>query len=183
MHIGKHLLLFAAFLAVPSLCGGQGDEFKKAMEEEELAGAMAKIHLTSITSFGYIYANRYHSGRGKREGRKSDVWDIDKEMSNFVQLRFKNNFANFPYELVELFKWAKDPTIGHLQCHIWLHGASYPIAYHVECNLGAGSRSRVLHDATLGITSPDRASKDIQEALDRMVSKFARIFFRARSAP
>lgn len=180
MHISKRLLLSAVFLGVPSLCAGQGGEFKNAMEEEEIASAMSRKHLVPVTSFGYIYATRHHSGRDKQEVRKLNVWEIDEEMSSFLRSRFKNDFANFPYEFVGSLEWSRNPRIGHLQCKIWLHGDSNPIAYHIECNLGAGNRPRVLYDATLGITSKDKASNDIQEALDRMVSKFARIFFRAR---
>jgi len=183
MHIGKRLLLSVVFLAVPALSAGQAEEFKKAMEEEQLSSEMSRKYLTPVTSFGYIYANRYRSGRDKREGQSSDYWNIDEEMSSFLRLRFKNHFANFPYKFVGTFGSGTNPEIGRLQCYIWLHGDSYPIAYHVECYLGAGKKSRVLHDATLGITSEDRANNDIQEALDRIVSKFARIFFRARGAP
>jgi hypothetical protein len=180
MHIGKRLLILAVFFCVPWLCAGQSEKYKTAMEEEQLQSDISKKYLTSITSFGYISANRYHSGQDKRKGQRYDAWDIDEEMTSYLRSRFKNNFANFPYEFVAFFGWSKDPKIGHLQCKIWLHGDSYPIAYHVECKLGAGNKSSVLYDATLGITSKDRSDKDIKAALDRMVSKFSRIFFRAR---
>lgn len=67
MHMGKRLLLSVVFLAVPSFSAGQDEEFKKAMEEEQLAGELSRKYLAPVTSFGYIYANRYHSGRDTRE--------------------------------------------------------------------------------------------------------------------
>ena len=143
----------------------------------------ARKYLTPITSFGYITTNRYHSGHEKRQGHTDDVWYIDEEMSRFLQLRFQNAFGKFPYKFVGAFGVGSDPHIAYLECSIWLHGDSYPMAYHVECFLSAGKKWRVLHDATLGITSNESANGDIQMALDRMVSKFARIFFQARGAP
>ncbi len=168
-------LLLLVFLFVPLVCSGQDDEAMKEYEK----GAYGK-YFTPVTSFGYIYANRYHSGSDKHEGEEVDGFDIDQEMTDFLQLRFKNNFADIPYEFVSPFEWAKRPEIGNLRCAIWLHGASYPIAYHVECKLGTGEKNKVITDATLGITSNDGANKVIKEALDRMVSKFALTFFRVR---
>jgi len=194
MHIGKRLLLTLVFLALPSLSAGQGEEFRRTMEEERISAAMSRKHLTPITSFAYIIARSYHTGRDKQEGQGFNAWDIDEEMSSFLRLRFQNDFRKFSYEPQPMLdrgpkigalqcKICKDPKLGTLQCKIWLHGDSYPIAYHVDCILGPGARPRALHDATLGIATEDRATKDIQEALDRMVSKFARIFFKARENP
>ncbi|OAI44393.1 hypothetical protein AYO43_09215 [Nitrospira sp. SCGC AG-212-E16] len=180
MNVSKWISLWIALLLVPSVSAGQADDFKKQMSEEEIAGSRAEKYLAQVTSFGYIYVTRYHSGQDKQIRQNIDAWEIDEEMSKFLRQRFENDFAKFPYKFVSPFEWGKNPKIGHLQCRAWLHGNSYPIAYHVECNLGAGPKSAVLHDASLGITSVDRADKDIQEALDRMVSKFARIFFQVR---
>jgi len=183
MHIGKCLLLAVVFLALPLLCAAQSEEFERTMDWELFSVDRSRKYLTPVTSFGYIVANRAHTGQDKRQGQTDDVSYIDEEMSRFLQLRFQNAFGKFPYKFVGAFGVGSDPQIARLQCDIWLHGESYPIAYHVECFLGAGKKWTVLQDATLGITSNERANGDIQMALDRMVSKFARIFFQARGAP
>lgn len=137
-------------------------------------------YLNPVTSFGYIYATRYHSGTEKSVGDESLGFDIDDEMTNFLQLRYRNSFADVPYEFVSPFESIKYPEVARLQCATWLYGDSYPMAYHVECKLGAGKKSRIVTDATLGITSQSDADRDIKGALDRMVSRFALIFFRSR---
>ena len=137
-------------------------------------------YFSRVESFGRIEAMRYHSGREKRADEGMMVWETDEEMSEFLRQEFKTDFVDVPYEFVDSLDWARNPAIGHLQCHTWLHGDSYPIAYHVECMLGAGEKNRVLYDAELGIVSKDEADAVVNEAMDRMVAKFALIFFRAR---
>lgn len=179
MYRVKLLLLSVVFLAVPSLCAGQGEDFDR-QARDAFDKSMYGKYLSPVTSFGYIYVNRFHSGVEKPRGKGISASEIDNEMTDFVQLRFKNNFASIPYKFVDPLEWSSNPTIGHIQCMTWLHGAAYPIAYHIECNLGAGKKSKMLHEATLGVTSPDRANGDIRAALDRMVSTIALRFFRAR---
>lgn len=167
----KRRLLLLVLLAAPSLCAGQADGYEEAMYGK---------YLSRVESFGHIAATRYHSGREKREDEGLKAWEVDEEMSNFLRQEFRTDFTNVPYESVSPREWARNPAIGHLQCQIWLHGDSWPIAYHVECMLGAGKKNRLLYDAELGIVSKDEADKVAKAAIDRMVAKFALIFFRAR---
>lgn len=183
MHIGKRLLLSVVFLALPLLCAAQSEEVERTWDAEQFSVDRSRNYFTPVTSFGNIEAFRYHTGQKKRQKQADDTSYIDEEMSRFLQLRFQNAFGKFPYKFVGAFGVGSDPKIAHLQCNIWLHGDSYPIAYHVKCLLGAGKKWTVLYDARLGITSNERATSDIQVALDQMVSKFARIFFQARGAP
>lgn len=167
----KHRWLLFVLLAVPSLCAGQADGYERATYG---------MYLAPVESFGYIQVKRYHSGRERRADEGLRVWEIDHETSTLLRQEFSTDFFNVPYQSVNSLEWAKDPAIGHLECRNWLHGDIYPIAYHVECMLGAGVEDRVLYDAELGVVSKDDADAVVKEAIDRMVARFALIFFRAR---
>ena len=169
------MLLFVLVVARPSVAA-QNDEID--IDAAEHVKALYGKYLNPVTSFGYIYATRYHSGTEKKSDETLG-FDIDDEMTDFLQLRYRNNFADIPYK-ENLFKTVNHPEVARLECATWLQGDSYPMAYHVECKLGAGKKSRIVTDATLGITSPSEADRHIKSALDRMVSRFALIFFRAR---
>lgn len=167
----RRRLLLLVLLAGPALCAGQDEGFEKAMYGK---------YLSPVESFGYIEATQYHSGRERREEHGLKAWKVDEEMSTFLRRQFKKNFADIPYVPVGGLNWTDNPGVGRLRCEIWLHGDSYPMAYHVACMLGAGARSRVLYDAALGITSRNDTDKTVKEAVGHMVSKFALLFFRAR---
>ena len=169
-------LLLIALLMTPLVSVGQDDEAFLREWDKAVHGK----HLTPITSFGYIYVNRYHSGQEIPDGKKSKGFDIDDELTDFLQLRFKNNFADIPYEFGNLFALVDRPDVAVLQCYVWLHGDSYPVAFHIDCRLGIAKKSRILTSARLGVTSMDNSDTVVKEVLDSMISDLALRFFLAR---
>ncbi len=128
-----------------------------------------------IEKFGFI--NMYVKAR--EEDHRIGL--SDEELTSFLKLRYKNNFANVPYKKTNRNISEEDKKkIGTLWCAVWTVGKNYPIAYHVECRMGTYSNDRIFGDATLGFGSKENVPDSIREAVDRMVSGFAILFFKYR---
>ena len=68
----------------------------------------------------------------------------ERELTDFLRLRFRNSFAATPFRSRQ-FRDVPPPELaatGLLWCDVWTVGTDYPVAYHVECQLGSYERPR-----------------------------------------
>lgn len=136
--------------------------------------------LGKIKSFFMIYARVEGTDPAKRD--KNEIGLDDDQLTEFLRLRFKNNFAQIPYkENYDYDMPVKErEEMGLLWCRAWTVGSTYPIAYHVKCMIGSKEKAEIISDETLGLGSRDVALQAIRSSMDRMVTKFAVMLFRMR---
>ena len=132
-------------------------------------------HVKWVEKFGTI---RFHV-----KNEKDNAIGLSSEkLTDFLKLRYKNNFANFPYEtigLLDMISEEQRKKLGSLWCGVWTVGEDYPVAFHLECKLGTYSDD-IFKDAVLGVGSKKNVPDTIRKEADRMVSDFAVDFFKYR---
>ena len=131
--------------------------------------------LKHIESFGFIYVHIENTESSRLQLNENDLTD-------YLKLRFKNNFSGVQYkDKTNSLADIKDPKkIGNLWCGVWTVGDDYPVAYHVECQLGSFQKDRILTDAVLGYGSKRNVPDTIRKSIDDIVSRFAVKFFKVR---
>lgn len=162
--------LFALLLFPLVAHGEQTQEDLWKFIEESLYGDLRKIE-----SFGFIHV---HVKNSKEKGLRPD----EKELTDYLKLRFKNNFANVPFkdQSANLSNILESEKIGRLWCGVWTVGSDYPVAYHVECKAGPFSKPEMLSDEHLGYGNSRNVPDQLRKSIDEMVSEFAVRFFKTR---
>ena len=139
-------------------------------------------YLKPVKTIGYAAVNSFRSSDSSKSEGRMRVSEVDEQKTKHLHARLAALFPGVPYSEVIPLSWLRDDSVAYLMCNTWLHGEEWPIAFHVECRLGAGAKPRVLTDATLGITSPERASEDISAQVDQLVERIAGTFAATREA-
>ncbi len=146
-----------------------------------------------VQFFGYITVTV--------DGDANKIGLFKSELSDYVKLLFKNNFAGIKY-INSTGKPAKE--VGFLWFKVWTVGDDYPIAYYVEGKMGSVDEETLFWDkflrfdelgiytftqpsskdfetnAVLGYGSKTSVPDTIRKSLKDMVEKFAIAFFKAR---
>ncbi len=167
-------LLVGVLLVACTHANAQTDDSTRKIEQILYGG------LKTIKSFGFIHVNVEGT---ERQAQKNEIGLSGDDMTGFLRLRFKNNFAQIPFreDLSALGKpEAEQVVVGYLWCQVWTVGDSYPVAYHVQCRMGNMKNLQILSDANLGYGNKDAAIRAVHNALDRIVTNFAKTFFRVR---
>jgi len=140
-----------------------------------------------IRSFGLI--NVWFEGEDAKK-----IGLSEEELTDYLKLRFKNNFANITYEdaiaagiaagekVGDLFvNKAKGKKLGLLRCIVWVVGDDFPIAYHVKCKAGNFLDQDVWESANLGYGSKNNVPDSIKETLDSHVEELAILVFKVKA--
>jgi len=180
---GLILQIFIIFITVFIFCSTAYapffEKYKKEITNEELSHTgLKKIQFFSKIILIFTTENEVKIGLNK------------KKLNEFLKLRYKNNFSNFPYKQLnenEFSNFALSEGeneirefLGVIIVKIFTVGSDYPIAYHI--NLSAGNLSQTLFEAEyLGIDSADTIEKAIKNSIRQLVESLANDFFKARS--
>ncbi len=153
-----------------------------ALAQEEETPSISKLFeklyyrgFKDVQSFGYI--NVVLGNTAKQIGLSQG------ELTDYVKLRFKNNFAKIKYKEVPFEKWgdlneADALKVGYLWFRVWVVGDDYPIAFHVQCR--AGNITPIdLHIKPLMITT--HGIRRTNPHLTRIRSRFVGVFGRLKT--
>ena len=144
-----------------------------------------KINWESILYSGFKTIQTFGSISVSLQGSAEKIGLKEKELSNYLKLRFKNSFAKYEYKEVEkLFDAMKDkkiaPTIGLIHIQVWTVGDDYPVAYHISINAGNLNNVRVYTEAYLGFGSKSNVPDTVKESISSLIDDLAIAFFKAR---
>ncbi len=107
----------------------------------------------------------------------------EKELTDYLRLKIKNNFANIKIEK----DWGRPDNkytakqIGAISLGVWIVGDNYPVAYHLRykfIKLEAGTK--IWDTERLGYGSKDSVPDSIKEDIDKTIEDLAIFFFKAR---
>ena len=113
----------------------------------------------------------------------------EQELTDYVKLRFKNNFGKVKYQDISKDKGkgntifeneAEAKKIGCIRFLVWVVGVDYPIAYYVKCEAGNFKNFLIWSDAVLGYGSKENVPDSIRKSLNEMIERLAIDFFKAR---
>ena len=148
--------------------GLSGDDFLRIVYSDFL----------TIESFGHI--------RVVLEGEDAEKIGLDSDkLTDFLKLRFKNNFATIQYKyqwkaIIESDDEDFQSSIGTLYVTVWIVGTDYPIAYHIEIGARAFSGDGGFENAVLGYGSKDNVEETVKTSIAGMVEELAVLFFKVR---
>lgn len=155
-------------LLLPLSCAAQTSDFARDLEN------ILYSDLKKIESIGFINV--------RNKSKKSGIQLNTDELTDYLKLRYKNNFAGFPYrdQSGKLGGLKDAEKIGGLWCSVWTVGTDYPVAYHVACKIGSLKRTEIVDSEFLGYGNKGNVPDSIKKAIDDMVTEFALTFFRVR---
>lgn len=159
--------------------------FSRTAIANEIPGLERELYgkfFQPVKTIGLVMVHSYRSGGAKNSEAKMQIAETDEGKSSHLRARLVDLFPGVPYSSKPPLSRHRDTSIAYLLCDTWLHGEEWPIAYHVECRLGAGAKARVLTGAALGVTSPEKESEDVSQQLDKIVERLARKFSLARES-
>ncbi len=171
------LLILGVSLSSPALA----QEEKTPFSEEAIKKHEKHRYdvFKEIQSFGWIYV--YITGDVKKIGLS------EAELTGYVKLRFKNNFAKTKYKAVPRKKWpylfANDSEarkVGSLSFRVWVIGDDYPIVYHVKSEAGNFEDLQIWIGEYLGVGSKENVPDTIRKTLNQSIEELAIVFFKAR---
>ncbi len=131
----------------------------------------------TIDRFGMINVNL--GGSAEKIGLKKV------ELTDYLRLRFKNNFSGISFKEPEDFaKLLQDKEmqkkIGTIHVKVWTVGDEFPIAYHIAINSGNFERARQYETAILGYGSKRNVPESVRQSITELVEELAVAFFKAR---
>lgn len=121
-----------------------------------------------------------------REDAKKIGLDED-ELTDYLRLKVKNNFANIRMEEVDFSKnntKSFKQQVGSLHLNVWVVGDNYPVAYHLRyvfftSDYSEGDSS-IWDTKWLGYGSKDNISDIIKSNIDKTIQDLAILFFKVR---
>lgn len=173
----KKLLAFLILASLLSPCFVHAEDKDKDFEKEFYP--LIYSGFKTIKSFGYIGVQFGNKEDARKIGLKED------ELTDYIKLRFKNNFGKIEYKEVPSWKTLEKTEeerskIGSLACRVWIVGDDYPIAYHIKCQAGTFKDFDIWKDEALGFGSKSNVPEDVKKYLGEMIEKCAITFFKAR---
>lgn len=149
------------------------------------AAEKEKINLEAIFYSGFKTIQTFGSLSVSLQGSAEKIGLKEKELTDYLKLRFKNSFAKYEFKEVEkLWDVMQDkkiaPTIGLIHIQVWTVGDDYPIAYHISINAGNLSNAREYTGAYLGYGSKSNVPDTVKESISSFIDKLAIAFFKAR---
>lgn len=182
-NIMKHLLavLVLVVLSVNAIAEDE-DEDAPLSESEMMLLIQQALYsdLASIEYFGTIGV--FVTG----DSAEQIGLDAD-DLTDYLKLRFKNNFASIPYKdksesYDALFDDEEEAAkFGEMMVSVWVIGEDYPIVYHIEIDVGAftpgGGRYENAH---LGYGTEESVPDTIRESIGSLVEDAAVTFFKVR---
>jgi len=166
------LMHFLLAIALAAGLSAFADEKKPNIESIFYSG------FKTIDRFGLI--NVSLQGSAEKLGLKKE------ELTDYLRLRFKNNFAGMgfkePENLLETFQdKEKAKKLGIIHVKVWTVGDDYPIAYHIAINAGNLANGREYETAFLGYGSKRNVPDSVRESISQLIDDLAVAFFKARS--
>lgn len=133
----------------------------------------------TVKSFGFVSVSIM--GDARKIGLKED------ELSNYLRLKFKNNFADIPYKKAsyndKIFNNKEQRnSIGSIHIKVWTIGDDYPIAYHLSIRAGNYTDFGIYTNAILGYGSKENVPETVKKLITELVEELAISFFKARGA-
>jgi len=134
----------------------------------------------NIENFGAIEVYFEDAEVAQKKGLNMD------ELTDYVKLRFKNNFGKIKYTEVTAkdgISKSKDEQakIGIFSCRVWVVGdADYPIANHILCKAGNYDKLDIWQNESLGFGSKSQLLETIKANLNALIEQCAIAFFKAR---
>lgn len=171
------------FLVLPCY-GEEKDEFKpvrKVNDEEILYPKFKEIEFFGILTVSLVGEGTTQLGLNEQE------------LTDFFRLKYKNNFANFPYKpAVNPFDFFDDEKIfnkvGIIKIRVWTVHRDFsedaiivPVAYHIRLSSGCIASPQLEYDQEyLGWCRKEDTNKSIKDAIAGLMESFAITFFKAR---
>ncbi len=166
-----HIKMFAAFIIVLFLvfpCYGE----EKVISDEQLVYPEFK----EIEFFGALVVN-FGGENEEKLGLNQ------KQLKDYLKLKYKNNFASFPYKTAPeayLYDDTKRKKVGIIEIYIWTVGSDYPVAYYIRLRAGHFSDVDIIELPALGFNSKDGINSAVKKYISELVEDFAIFFFKAR---
>ncbi len=139
-----------------------------------------KIKTIDIISHVYIEFNDYVD-KATEEAKKTGI--DEKELTDYLKLRIKNNFASIRMERPDFDKYTRK-QVGVIFIRVMVTGDNFPIVYHLRCrfqHLDYTQGDAVIWEAEkLGYGSRDNVLDTIKKSIDRQVEELAILFYKVR---
>ncbi len=163
------ILLALIITQVPTTASA---ELTQNQRDQLFYGAFKKIE-----RFGYIKVVLL----GTAEKLELD----DADLNDLLRLRFKNNFAGMKYEDVLVpYTLSQDDSVkasvGTLRCAVWTVREGYPVAFHVQCEVGNFYKGSIWNNSVLGVGTKEHAKTSVKRAINELIDDAAVKFFKVR---
>lgn len=105
-----------------------------------------------------------------------------KELTDYLRLKIKNNFANISFE----GKGSPGKQLGYISLRVHVVGDNYPVAYHLKYQFRHTGSPQIddsviwENDIMLGYGSKDTVPDMIREDIDTVIRELAILFFKVR---
>jgi hypothetical protein len=133
--------------------------------------------LATIERYGLVYVHL--------QGSAKDIGLDQDELSDYMKLKYKNNFSTVPYNKDENLillgmNIDEQKKVGIMHINIWTVGDDYPVAYHIEIFSGPFYDESIYNNAVLGYDAADNIEKIVKETITKMIEELAITYFKIR---
>jgi hypothetical protein len=117
------------------------------------------------------------------EGDAEKIGLNKNDLTDFLKLKVKNNFAGFQIKTIDRSDLEKSisPTIGRIVVSVWVVGTDYPVAFHIEIQAGSLNKFDIYEKAILGYGSKNNVPNTIKKVIGDLIEAFAIKFYKVRS--
>lgn len=173
MKIKKLFILIIICLSLPCLGFAEG---KNSEFEGRIFDALYGKFKT-VESFSFIHVAVSENAE--------KIGINEEEITNFLKLRFKNNFAEIKYNesaMPDGFEKSEKEKgkLGYLWCKVLTVGDDYPVAYHIRCIAGNYNQFDVWETEYIGYGNKSNVPETIKKTLSKAIEELAITFFKVR---
>ncbi|MCG9738594.1 hypothetical protein L1D32_10545 [Shewanella insulae] len=156
-----------------------------------LVGTSASAEQNSPNIESYMYSGfktikTFSSIDVYLQGSAEEIGLSKEELTSYLRLRFKNNFASTGFKKGDFVKIiteeseTKKAERGDISIKVWTVGDDYPIAFHIEIGAGNYSNLGQYKTAILGYSSKQKIAESVKQSISDLVDDLAVAFFKAR---
>lgn len=107
----------------------------------------------------------------------------EKELTDYLRLRIRNNFANIKIEEPDFDKYT-EKQIGLILLRVWVVGNDYPVLFHLGCRFYHSDFSQgntlIWEKEMMRYGSRDNVPDKIKKVIDGLIQDLAILFFKVR---
>ncbi len=163
------ITLFFLFISVNIICSQEQVSLDDFLYRE----------FKEVESFGYIHVKIQNEGY-------SAIELSSQELTDFARLKYKNNFADIPFNEISaegaylVQAEGSADKVGSIWFRVWIVGESFPMAYYIECRAGTYESFEIWRDEALGFCDVKEIKTVIKQEIASMMERLAIIFFKVR---
>lgn len=184
------LIISFVFLSIPVIHSAENKTLSEVELLREIVESPEDIDINNLMYFDFNKIQVLDKALTLvvLQGNTEKIGLFEDELTAYMRLRIKNNFANIDLKDVNIYDYKpynenaskSEEEVGMIVVNVWTVGAGDRIAVHLRCSLITRENPTLWKNEALGCSSEDEILYTIKRWIDSEIEALATEFFKVR---